>query len=214
MSVTINDFVASGASHASGVVPDPGATAGTSRFLREDATWSSLFGENFFTDIGPQCAVLTGPYPNGIVQLSAGGNAVLSVPAGASVDGKCFTLKMYSKVSKTASPSMTCQLFVNGNAYGLAFTPGALGSAQPGPISGVLALQLNGFWDSTNGVLFGSLQWSYYAPSGGMQTGSGTNINMTGVSSMADLQFTLQWTDSVSADTSTVTTTQFSLALD
>jgi hypothetical protein len=32
-------FVASGASHAAGVVPDAGATAGTTRFLREDAVW-------------------------------------------------------------------------------------------------------------------------------------------------------------------------------
>ena len=32
-------FVASGASHAAGLVPDPGASAGTTRFLREDAAW-------------------------------------------------------------------------------------------------------------------------------------------------------------------------------
>ena len=32
-------FGASGPGHSSGIVPDPGATAGTSRFLREDATW-------------------------------------------------------------------------------------------------------------------------------------------------------------------------------
>lgn len=32
-------FVASGASHASGFVPDPGASAGTTKFLREDATF-------------------------------------------------------------------------------------------------------------------------------------------------------------------------------
>lgn len=37
----IPDFVASGASHASGGVPDPGAVAGTTKFLREDATWAS-----------------------------------------------------------------------------------------------------------------------------------------------------------------------------
>jgi len=30
---------ASGAAHSIGIVPDPGATAGTTRFLREDATW-------------------------------------------------------------------------------------------------------------------------------------------------------------------------------
>ena len=33
------DFVASGASHAKGAVPDPGASAGTTKFLREDGTW-------------------------------------------------------------------------------------------------------------------------------------------------------------------------------
>jgi len=33
-------FVASGASHAPGAVPDPGASAGTTHFLREDATWA------------------------------------------------------------------------------------------------------------------------------------------------------------------------------
>lgn len=32
-------FVASGASHAAGAVPDPGSIAGTTKFLREDATW-------------------------------------------------------------------------------------------------------------------------------------------------------------------------------
>lgn len=33
------DFVASGASHAAGFVPDPGVTGGTTKFLREDASW-------------------------------------------------------------------------------------------------------------------------------------------------------------------------------
>ncbi len=34
------DFVASGASHARGAVPDPGSVAGTTKFLREDKTWA------------------------------------------------------------------------------------------------------------------------------------------------------------------------------
>jgi hypothetical protein len=34
-------FVASGASHAIGAVPDPGASAGITRYLREDATWAA-----------------------------------------------------------------------------------------------------------------------------------------------------------------------------
>jgi hypothetical protein len=37
---TASDFVASGASHSHGLVPDPGATAGTSKLLREDGGWA------------------------------------------------------------------------------------------------------------------------------------------------------------------------------
>jgi hypothetical protein len=37
-------FGASGVSHATGSVPDPGATAGNTRFLREDGTWSPAAG--------------------------------------------------------------------------------------------------------------------------------------------------------------------------
>lgn len=42
--VTVTDFVASGAGHARGAVPDPGAVAGTTKFLREDATWQTAGG--------------------------------------------------------------------------------------------------------------------------------------------------------------------------
>jgi hypothetical protein len=37
-------MVASGSSHAAGAAPDPGSTAGTTRFLREDATWTTVAG--------------------------------------------------------------------------------------------------------------------------------------------------------------------------
>jgi hypothetical protein len=39
--ITIPVFQASGVSHAKGEVPDPGAVAGTTRFLREDASWTA-----------------------------------------------------------------------------------------------------------------------------------------------------------------------------
>jgi len=38
--LAISDFVASGVGHARGAVPDPGASSGTTKFLREDATWA------------------------------------------------------------------------------------------------------------------------------------------------------------------------------
>jgi hypothetical protein len=34
-------FGASGGGHSVGVVPDPGSSAGTTRYLREDATWAA-----------------------------------------------------------------------------------------------------------------------------------------------------------------------------
>lgn len=38
----VNVFTASGPTHTTGLVPDPGSTAGILRFLREDATWATL----------------------------------------------------------------------------------------------------------------------------------------------------------------------------
>jgi hypothetical protein len=37
-------MVASGASHAAGIAPDPGASSGATRYLREDATWAAPAG--------------------------------------------------------------------------------------------------------------------------------------------------------------------------
>jgi hypothetical protein len=39
LAVDLPTFIASGVGHAPGAVPDPGSMAGTSKFLREDATW-------------------------------------------------------------------------------------------------------------------------------------------------------------------------------
>lgn len=39
---TSSTFGGSGASHSVGLVPDPGSSAGTTRFLREDGTWAAV----------------------------------------------------------------------------------------------------------------------------------------------------------------------------
>jgi hypothetical protein len=44
-------FGASGPDHSTGIVPDPGSTAGTSRFLREDATWADASSTSFVYDV-------------------------------------------------------------------------------------------------------------------------------------------------------------------
>ena len=42
----------SGSSHSSGAVPDPGATAGTTRYLREDGTWNAPASSSGLADSG------------------------------------------------------------------------------------------------------------------------------------------------------------------
>jgi len=49
VTLTAKAMVGSGASHSAGMVPDPGATVGTTRFLREDATWAVPFASPLTT---------------------------------------------------------------------------------------------------------------------------------------------------------------------
>ncbi|KVL59250.1 hypothetical protein WT01_15575 [Burkholderia cepacia] len=69
-------FVASGSSHAPGAVPDPGATAGSTKFLREDATWAvppgSGGGGGTVTDVGASGGIETTLASNADI-TSAGG---------------------------------------------------------------------------------------------------------------------------------------------
>ena len=74
-------FTPSGASHAPGLVPDAGATAGTTRYLREDATWAAPSGGGITAITGDGTAgsngVLTVTKINGITPGSANGVATL-----------------------------------------------------------------------------------------------------------------------------------------
>jgi hypothetical protein len=54
-------FVASGASHAAGAVPDPGSTAGSTKFLREDATWAVPAAGGSSTLAGDSDVSITSP---------------------------------------------------------------------------------------------------------------------------------------------------------
>lgn len=72
---------ASGTGHQGGLVPDPGATPGTSRFLREDATWASPGaggGINYAADIGSANAIVCAP---AIASLAAGSPILVKIIA-------------------------------------------------------------------------------------------------------------------------------------
>jgi len=57
---TVQTMVASGASHKGGLVPDPGVTSGTSKFLREDGTWTTPTGGGSVTSVA--LAVSSAPF--------------------------------------------------------------------------------------------------------------------------------------------------------
>lgn len=77
-------FVGSGASHAIGAVPDPGVTAGTTRFLREDATF---IAPPVFVASGASHATGYVPDPGSVAGTTKflREDATWVVPAGASV---------------------------------------------------------------------------------------------------------------------------------
>ncbi|QBQ96289.1 hypothetical protein [Paraburkholderia pallida] len=88
---------ASGGGHASGAAPDPGATAGSTRYLREDATWAVPSGGgssppvlpvNAQTGTSYTLAATDAPSANGyqgIVTMNNAGANTLTVPPNSSV---------------------------------------------------------------------------------------------------------------------------------
>jgi len=108
-------MVASGASHAPGAVPDPGASAGTTRFLREDGTWSAPAGGGTVTNSGNLLS-------NSIVLGT--GTTGTQVAAGLTTDG-------VSKVNLgVAGTSVGSVGFSNATSGSITLAPatGALGS--------------------------------------------------------------------------------------
>lgn len=76
---TVATMVSSGASHAAGLAPDPGATAGSTKFLREDATWAVPAGgstANYFGD-GSDGAVTVSASANWETSTSADDTGVV-----------------------------------------------------------------------------------------------------------------------------------------
>jgi len=80
-------FGPSGTTHAPGIVPDPGATAGATRFLREDGTWDVPVGAS-----GPPTGAaggdLGGSYPDPSVVQAQGGAVIFG--AGHTVKAQQF----------------------------------------------------------------------------------------------------------------------------
>jgi hypothetical protein len=89
---------ASGSNHSGGLVPDPGSTAGTSKYLREDGTWQ-IPSTNTYSEIGYTTTAVNG---SGALTL-AGTDPIYVVTVSANI----------SSVELTANPSAghSCHIF-------------------------------------------------------------------------------------------------------
>jgi hypothetical protein len=138
-------FGASGTNHAAGIVPDPGSTAGSTHFLREDGTWSIPAGSGGGGGGGSSsvAAITSGTIDGAVIggtTPSAGSFTTLTAST---------PIAVASGGTGTSTPPASGQLLV-GNAGGTAFAPQS--------VSGDCSLSASGVATciKTNGVAFGT----------------------------------------------------------
>lgn len=103
----LDPFVASGGSHATGLVPDPGATAGTAGLLREDSTWVDFINEVNVAPSSPQL----GTVETAVLFHSISPNLSPSVPLAANV------LQVGDRIEIHAQGIQTVQLSTDSMVY-------------------------------------------------------------------------------------------------
>ncbi len=100
-------FGASGTAHAPGAVPDPGATTGTTRFLREDGSWAAPTAASGGSGGASGTAAITG----GTIQSTAITGGTLD---GAAVGGQTPAAGTFSTLKVTG-----CNWFLSGTNQGV-----------------------------------------------------------------------------------------------
>jgi trimeric autotransporter adhesin len=118
-------FGPSGTTHAPGIVPDPGATAGATRYLREDGTWATPAGGGGGGGGSPTGAAgggLGGSYPNpSVVTLAATGGTIDNVTIG----GTTPAAGNFTTINASGAINVTIPGSVGGTA--ISMTQPALG---------------------------------------------------------------------------------------
>lgn len=82
-------FIGSGSSHAAGYVPDAGATAGTTRYLREDGTWAAPSASVTATSIQNGLSGQTGCATVGYVYVPQSNTCVAQSSGGTTFKWSC-----------------------------------------------------------------------------------------------------------------------------
>jgi hypothetical protein len=138
-------FGPSGSSHAPGIVPDPGATAGTTHFLREDGTWAVPAGGSGSSSV----ADIT----SGTIDGTAIGATTPSTGAFTTLSASSLTVAAPIAVASGGTGSAAApaagQVLI-GNTGGTAFAPETLSGDCTLSASGAIVCA------KVNGVAFGS----------------------------------------------------------
>jgi hypothetical protein len=127
---------ASGSAHSAGIAPDPGATAGTTRFLREDGTWvkpsTAATGTGFLYRYA-QTAIQTGDtvtaWNGGTSKTFASAG---SIPASTLVVGSVIHVRAqgYFTATTSTSPAIGLNVLIAGTSY--VSNQGLYGASSPG----------------------------------------------------------------------------------
>ena len=97
-------FKASGTNHATGLVPDPGATAGTAKYLREDATWATPPNTTYSAATQSAAGLMSAADKTKLDGIATSANAYSLPTAGSSLGGVKTTSTVTSTSGLTACP--------------------------------------------------------------------------------------------------------------
>lgn len=134
-------FIASGGSHAAGIVPDPGSSSGTTKFLREDATWQ--------VPAGGGAAVVTG-YATTVANCSntTTETTVVSatIPANEWLNGEIVTIRFRAthKNNSGSARNLTLKVYFKTTGFALINAVSMANSASTGNSFFEISLQRNG----------------------------------------------------------------------
>lgn len=170
-------FIASGGSNAAGIVPAPGGSSGTTKFLREDATWQvpAGGGSSPITDYTTTVANCSNTTTETTI-ISA------TVPANAWLDGEIVTLRfrVQHKNNSGAARNLTLKVYFKTTGFALINAVSMANSASTGNSFFEINLQRNGtnvdvltVSGNTASTYFSGAQHPrYLVPLGDMATGT------------------------------------------